>query len=258
MSVLLAKNYSSDIDPCGWHASIKFDGLRAIWDGQQLTSRNGNVFSAPREFLSQFPSIKMDGELYLGNKKFEETSSIVRSASTDKGWHKLSYMAFDIPDPAAGPVEQRWGMLQAAINATKSPFIKYTPQTTCLGHLHLMVLLDVVVKNGGEGIMLRRPGSRYETKRSNTLLKVKRFFDAEAKVIGHQVLINAGRPVAGAVGALECITEKGVAFKIGTGFTDEQRRNPPPIGSIVTYKYQELSKNNCPRFPVFIRVREKE
>ncbi|MFW5613605.1 MAG: DNA ligase, partial [Campylobacter hyointestinalis] len=44
-------------------------------------------------------------------------------------------------------------------------------------------------------------------------------------------------------------------LKIVSGFSDEQRRNPPKIGSIITYKYQNLTKNLKPRFPIFLRVR---
>lgn len=110
--------------------------------------------------------------------------------------------------------------------------------------------------------MLRQPGSLYEGRRSSTLLKVKTFKDDEAKVVSYRP--GEGR-LQGMMGALECVlvngnklnelTSKGVEFSIGTGFNDAQRKNPPKKGSVVSFKFQELSNSGHPRFPVFLRER---
>ena len=100
--------------------------------------------------------------------------------------------------------------------------------------------------------MLRKPGSFYETKRSNTLLKVKSFFDAEAVVIDHEP--GKGKH-KGRLGALVCRTAAGAECNVGTGFSDKERQSPPAIGSKITYRYQELGKDNgVPRFPSFVGV----
>jgi DNA ligase-1 len=99
--------------------------------------------------------------------------------------------------------------------------------------------------------MLREPGSRYEAGRSSTLLKVKRFLDAEARVVEH--LPGAGRH-KGRLGALGVVLPDGTLFSVGTGFSDAQRENPPPVGSLITFRYQELSDGGVPRFPSFVRV----
>ena len=112
--------------------------------------------------------------------------------------------------------------------------------------------LDIVLQKGGEGLMLREPQSNYVWKRSKTLLKVKKFFDEEATVLSY--LPGKGKH-EGRMGALG-VTWKGKMFKIGTGFDDKERENPPPIGSKVTFKFQELTKGGIPRFPVFMRVRD--
>ena len=57
------------------------------------------------------------------------------------------------------------------------------------------------------------------------------------------------------VGALECELPNGKRFDVGSGLTMDQRRKPPKIGSVITFKFQELSNNGHPRFPVFLRVR---
>jgi len=100
--------------------------------------------------------------------------------------------------------------------------------------------------------MLRRPGSRYEAGRSPTLLKVKSFKDDEARVVGHTA--GAGRH-KGRLGALEVELRDGTRFSVGTGLSDQERENPPPVGTIITFRYQELSNDGVPRFPSYVGVR---
>src|SRR5688500_8574324 len=100
--------------------------------------------------------------------------------------------------------------------------------------------------------MLRQPGSAYVIGRSSTLLKVKSFHDQEALVIGH--VPGAGRH-KGRLGALEVQLADGTRFSVGTGFSDAERRDPPPIGSVVTFRFQELSTAGVPRLPSFVAVR---
>jgi DNA ligase-1 len=112
--------------------------------------------------------------------------------------------------------------------------------------------LDRITALGGEGLMLRQPGSQYETGRSATLLKVKRFQDADARVIEH--LPGTGRH-RGRLGALLVVLPDGTTFSVGTGFSDAERERPPAVGSLITFRYQELSDRGVPRFPSFVRNR---
>lgn len=82
--------------------------------------------------------------------------------------------------------------------------------------------------------MIKDPNSEYEGTRSYSLLKVKRFEDAEAEVVGHKR--GEGRCYT-MCGAILCKEKDGTEFKIGSGFTDAQRRSPPKKGSIVTFKF---------------------
>jgi DNA ligase-1 len=125
-------------------------------------------------------------------------------------------------------------------------------QELCRDLEHLRGELDRIDALGGEGLMLREPGSRYAAGRSSTLLKIKRFQDAEARVVEH--LPGAGRH-KGRLGALSVELPDGTQFSVGTGFSDVQRQDPPPIGSLITFRYQELSDRGVPRFPSFVRVR---
>ena len=114
--------------------------------------------------------------------------------------------------------------------------------------------MNAVIKDGGEGLMLRQPGSCYEADRSSTLLKVKTFHDAEAVVVDH--LAGRGRH-KGRLGALRVQLPEGTTFSVGTGLTDAQRNAPPPIGTTITFRYQELTDGGVPRFPSFVGVRKE-
>jgi DNA ligase-1 len=113
---------------------------------------------------------------------------------------------------------------------------------------------EEVVRGGGEGLMLHLADAPYETGRSDVLLKMKPWRDAEAVVIGHRP--GKGR-FAGMLGALKVRTPEGREFLLGTGFSDTQRRDPPPLGVTLTYRYRDLTVNGLPRFASFLQVREE-
>ena len=249
--LLLANVWKPSVDPTGWWMSEKYDGLRAYWDGERLWSRNGNLVHVPDYFLAEMPrDVALDGELWIGHGKFEETMSIVRSETPDDRWHGIRYMVFDAPN-AEGTFEQRMEVLRATI-AEGNRFVRLVRQERCQGTAHLRAECDRVIREGGEGLMLRRPESAYEAGRSATLLKVKPYDDAEATVIAHQP--GKGK-FAGKVGALQVRTEDGREFSIGSGLTDAEREAPPAVGTVVTYRYRGLTAKGLPRFPAYLRVR---
>jgi len=250
--VLLANKYANQ-DPIGWWMSEKLDGVRAIWDGNNLKSRNGNIFHTPKWFKDELPkNVKLDGELFVGRGQFPETISIVKSHE-DKGWSKIKYRVFDLPSDKR-KFEDRQKTLRSIVSKTKSRHLKYVKQTKCKSLAQFNKTVKDLVKLGAEGTMLREPGSLYEPRRSSTLLKVKKFHDAEAKVVGHEK--GTGR-LSGVMGALIC-ERNGKRFKVGSGFTDAQRRKPPKIGSKITFRYQEMTERGVPRFPTFVAIRDYE
>src|SRR3954469_13163579 len=184
-ALLLANVWTPSIDPTGWWMSEKYDGLRGYWDGQKLWSRKGNLIHAPDYFLAELPrDVALDGELCIGHGKFEETMSIVRSETPDDRWKSVRFMVFDAPQ-ANGTFEQRMQFLRETVSEANR-FVKVVAQARCQGVTQLLAERDRVVREGGEGLMLRQPDSAYETRRSPTLLKVKPYDDAEATVIAHE------------------------------------------------------------------------
>jgi DNA ligase 1 len=261
--VLLANGWDGVADLSGWWISTKYDGVRAYFDGKQLSSRQGNVFPAPQWFLDQLGSEPLDGELYLGRGRFQETTSLI---SQPEGWKQLRFMVFDAP-AVNGPFEQR----QAALVSMKfGPVVQVTQQIPCRGIAHIKQELLQEESLGGEGIMLRQPESSYETRRSSSLLKVKTFFDAEAVVIGYKGGKNSNKGLVGAlecsipahitlqIGGKACTLAKGTQFFVGTGLTAQHRRNPPAVGSVITFRFLELTKDGIPRNGSFVAIRNYE
>ena len=251
--LLLAKTYTDDISIRDYWVSEKLDGVRAYWDGRRLLSRRGHIFPAPVWFTRGFPSHPLDGELWLRRGAFEATLSAVRKQRPDEAeWRRLSYQVFELPG-AVGSFSQRLARLEAMIARAGSPYLRLIPQQRFENEADLQRKLDEVVAAGGEGLMLHRADSLYRTGRSDALLKLKTYRDAEAVVIAH--LPGKGRNL-GRLGALLVEMPDGKRFKIGSGFSDRQRENPPPVGALVTYKYYGLSLRGIPRFASFLRVRK--
>ena len=251
--LLLAKPYTDDIDVRDYWVSEKLDGVRAYWDGRRLLSRRGNVFQAPAWFTEGFPPHPLDGELWLRRGAFEATVSAVRKQRPVAAeWRQLSYQVFELPG-AAGHFTRRLARLERIVAAVNSPYLKLIPQQRLKDQAALQRKLDEVVAGGGEGLMLHRADSLYETGRGNALLKLKTYEDAEAVVIAH--LPGKGRNL-GRLGALLVEMPDGKQFKIGSGFSDQERENPPSVGALVTYKYYGLSRRGIPRFASFLRIRQ--
>jgi DNA ligase-1 len=258
VSVLLAETWDGASDVTGWWVSEKLDGVRAFWNGEAFYSRAGNKFPAPDWFTADLPkNQELDGELFLARGQFQKCVGHVKK-SVDEEWKLLKYQVFDACGSAVNskPFEQRQEIAKNAISGCKyASLVSQTKATPAKGQSVMDYLgnkLKAIEALGGEGLMLRQPGSVYERKRSKTLKKIKSFFDLDAVVVGSERGKGAN---ANRLGALHCKDVNGNQFKVGTGFTEKQRENPPKVGDIITIKYQEKTNAGLPRFPVFLRAR---
>ena len=164
-------------------------------------------------------------------------------------------MVFDVP-AHPGTFDERLRALAGLVARIDQPWVLAVPQRKVASHAELQALLRDVERGGGEGLMLRRGASLHRAGRGDDLLKFKSHDDAEARVVAH--LPGKGKH-AGRLGALLVETPEGKRFALGTGFTDAQRADPPPVGSWVTYRYRGLhQKSGLPRFASFMRVRADE
>jgi DNA ligase-1 len=247
MTVMLAKVYENQA-PRGWWLSEKLDGVRAIWNGRTLVSKTGKVFHAPDWFVAELPTDTiLDGELWEGRGMFQQTVGKVRSLNAD--WTGIKYMVFDVM--AEDVYETRKSVLE---KLTMPGHCRVLEQTRCKSEDHLYDFEEDVLESGGEGVMLRKRGSLYEHGLSFNLLKMKNYQDDEAVVTGYTK--GKGKH-AGRIGAL-IVSYMGKVFNIGTGISDNMRRVPPKIGSVVTFSFFGLTTAGVPRHASFITVRDYE
>jgi len=257
-ALMLANVYHPGIALQDYWVSEKLDGVRGYWDGEKLLTRGGERIAAPAWFTAGWPRLPMDGELWAGRGQFSRAVSIVRQQTPDDaGWRSLRFMVFDLP-AQGGTFTERIPALNGLVSRIDQTWVQAVAQSRVTSHADLQRLLAKTVRQGGEGLMLHRGASLYKGQRSDDLLKVKTHEDAEALVVAH--LPGKGK-YAGAMGALLVeipgeAGKPGQRFKLGTGFSDEQRRRPPPLGSTVTYRFRGLNDSGIPRFASFMRIRE--
>lgn len=248
--VMLLGVYHPSVSIEGWVMSEKLDGVRGIWDGQVLMSRQGKAFAAPKSFTQSFPPFAIDGELFSQRGDFENISAIVRSKD-GRGWDGLKLYVFDVPN-ASGNLFARLDVLAKYLAKHPDAPIRIIEQYPIKNKQHLKQFFQKVVRQGGEGVVLRNPNAAYRGGRSQDILKLKTTLDDECVVTAHHA--GTGK-YSNMLGAVSCQNQYGT-FKIGSGFKDDDRLNPPKIGSVITYRYRGLTKHRKPRFATFWRVRQ--
>jgi DNA ligase-1 len=289
--IMLAKPYDDKLKysakenkpPIGWYAYEKYDGIRAIWTGQELIARptknsgeplKGKVFGyVPDWFMELLPQgVALDGELWAGRGLFDKVSGLSNmklggkhrtKEMIDELWRQMKYVVYDIPSNLSDPLSKRVDMVKEHVH---SEYIMFANYNIIKSEEHMMELYRSYTEGGAEGIIIRNPDSLYEPKRSKYLLKLKLHDDSEAKVVGYE---QGSGKYTEMLGSLKCVTisddpdKNGLSFNIGTGLNDVIRteyNNPEsihhiPIGSTVSYAFMELTKKNIPRHPVFRGVR---
>jgi DNA ligase-1 len=260
--LVLPSIWSDALDPAPYLVSEKYDGVRGYWDGTRLRFRSGRMVPAPAWFTAKLPPLPLDGELWLGRGRFDELSGIARADTpVDADWRRVRYMVFELPEDRESPetsdtthtFAERTRRIKEIVGQSAWPQLVAVDQTVVANREALTRRLADTVSHGGEGLILHLASATYSTGRSDVLMKFKPSLDAEATVIAHHP--GKGK-YAGLVGALEVRTPQGRRFLIGSGLSDSLRREPPAIGSVVTYRYRDLTSTGLPRFATFLRMHE--
>ncbi|MGR5065431.1 DNA ligase [Photobacterium sp. DNB22_13_2] len=236
-----------------YFASEKLDGIRAIWTGTSLVTRQGNPIIAPQWFADALPkNTWLEGELWVGRQQFQLVSSIVRDQQPNETeWQKVNFMVFDSPSMNT-PFEDRLKALEIQIQSINQSYIQLIPQYKISHVVELEHLQDTIEEKNGEGIMLHRKDNLYQPGPNNNLIKMKKYLDSEAVVVGYEP--GKGK-YNGMMGAVWVITPENKKFKIGTGFSDHDRQSPPPLGSIIHYRFNGYTDSGIPRFARYLRLR---
>ena len=274
MQCMLSHNIKKYKPKGNWYVSEKYDGIRAIWTGSKLITRSNREFSyVPPWFIIQLPKgIPLDGELLVPGKPFSYFSAISVRKDYDERWKEIVYMVFDTPNPKL-PFYQRLEYLKKVIKKSMS--------NICLASFSLVQNIEnnmniieshfkSIIGKGGEGVMLINKNNIYVGKRTKDLLKYKKEIEGECKVVYY---IEGKGKYKGMLGAIQCETENGAQFQIGSGFVDAERNcykfkdgmvkvvnpnklNIPLKGNTVTYQCMEINeKTKIPRMPIYKGIR---
>lgn len=237
--------------------SEKFDGVRGIWDGKEMFSKNGKKLAIPPCFVEKLAILELkdgefvEGELWVDYGKFAEVSSLARRKNpTCAEFESVKYLIFNAQLNESSDFLANLSKIQSILESHKTPQIRTITQHKFSSSKELQDFFDAAVAKGGEGVILRD---------SHTAFKLKAQHDAECKIIDYTR--GKGR-LSGKVGAIVCESladknagiKNGIIFRIGSGLSDEMRENPPKIGTIITYKFSGVSKNGVPLHTRFWRV----
>ncbi len=267
-------------------ATPKLDGIRCLTVKGRAVSRKFKPI--PNEFIRKWIEHNcpdgFDGEIMVQGRVFNDLSGDVRrkDGSPDFRYHVFDYVRGDLSQP----YEHRIRELRDWRGKWQDRIVKVLPQLI-KNWMALKEFEEKCLEQGYEGVMVRSPNSPYKCGRSTTnegyLLKIKRFEDDEATVIGYEEMMHNdnvatkdafGRTErsshkenlrgAGVLGKLVCESPKWPkSFEIGTGFDAETRaelwaiRHSLLMFAIVKFKHQPSGAGERPRFPVFLGFRDK-
>lgn len=240
--------WEESINPKDWLLTEALEGMKCLWTGEGFLQKHGQMIFAPIFFTQGLPTdICLDGELLLGRGETKKTQMLAKNADSEL-WKAAKFLLFDAPN-LRKPLEERIFYLQDLASSLKLPHLILPQYEVCRDTDHLQSALHRVLSAGGQGLLLRQPGSFYDPKRSKTLLVVR------PTLIGEAILVNyeAGKgKLEGLVSAFVVRSETGLEFRIQAGLSEEQRRNPPNIGTKVKFQYQERSASGAPKSPVYL------
>lgn len=239
-------------DIAGYWISEKLDGVRGRWDGRRLWTRGGHAIDPPDWFIANWPDHAMDGELWLGRGRFDEMAALLRRSGNADAWRAVRFLVFDLPSHG-GPFTARVAAMRRLGAGPSPPWLRAVAQSRVADAAGLRARMSAVLSAGGEGLMLHHGDALYLAGRSDRLHKLKPHDDAEARVVAH--LPGSGK-YTGMLGALLVERADGARFRLGSGLSDAERAAPPPVGSLVTYRYNGITRHGLPRFARYLRIRE--
>jgi len=307
MKVMLAKEYEKGmsghkkdtsehaVPPLGWYMSEKYDGYRGTFhyndDGEGVfLSRTGKGFNAPPWFLKAMPSSKtlkgsiIDGELWAGRENFQLMGTVRKKIPVPEEWIDIQFVVYDITNSDKGfgdrikdlnkivrITNEKWSIItkksvEYPYNTLDPPLL-FTGQTKVTSLKQMDTFYKSIIREGGEGIMIKHPTSLYAGGRSHLMLKYKPSFDREAIIVDY----NPGNgKYTGKLGAFVCkplinhdtymtIDEDESHIFTLSGMDDNIRKNHKkthPKGTIITFECSGFTDKGIPRFGRYIRTRE--
>jgi DNA polymerase/3'-5' exonuclease PolX len=301
MGMTIKKDDSKFKDPPeGWYMSEKFDGYRALFryedDGSgpvgKFYSRAGKPFNAPEWFLQSMPPPNLlgnkilDGELWAGRENFQLMGIVRKKIPVSEDWLSIQYHVYDITNGSGNFTERLKDLMKIVnftgkawhinlkndelclpANAEIKPPLVFAKQVKITGEKKMKSFYEDIIQNGGEGIMMKHPLSKYENGRSNYMLKYKPAFDREAIIIDYK--LGEGK-YTGLLGSFICkpLINHDTYMSVDTdddhiftlsGMDDKIRKSfkkTHPEGTIITYECSGFTDRGVPRFGRYQRIRD--
>ncbi len=268
-SPMLAKQWEDRKDEVDWvngnYISPKMDGLRAVITRNGATSRNGKKFVSFPHILKEleslfesYPNLILDGEIYC-DKLSDDFNKIISLAKKSKPTQEdldesaqfIQYWIFDIPSVPGG-YHERYTELKKLIKPNK--YIKICEHKLIKTPEEIETNLHKYIGQGFEGLMLNIFDGEYEQKRSKNILKCKLFQDDEFEIIN--ITEGIGNR-SGLYGYATLKMKNGNTFDANARGNEELyrkilRNKNNYIGKMATVRYQNLTPDGIPRFPVII------
>lgn len=241
------------------YAQPKFDGTRATQSNGLMMSRKGKQYLSKvvSHLIVDLPEhLILDGELILPKPyTFQQSMSAIKRFNAVHT-PKLEFHVYDLYDydqPNLKYLDRLALLKTLALN----PSIKICPTDICHSTEEVKETFNQYILEGYEGLMVRLNGPYDVNKRSSYLLKYKEFVDSEFKVVD----VIAGEGSHSALGIFVCVTSEGKEFKAllaGSAMdkTEVLTNKDFYVGKMLTVKYQELTTEGIPRFPVALKLKE--
>lgn len=161
-------------NPAGFYLSEKFNGVRALWNGSNYISKNGNIFAVPDYLKAGMPETFIDGELYCGN--LGRMAGLCRKKTPiDSEWQGVTFQAFDVSDWCLKFVDR----LTILAGVTLPAHVRLVKQTLCRGYADLKTAYDRIKAAGGEGLVIKSPAHMFRAGQSALSFKIKYLDDFE-------------------------------------------------------------------------------
>lgn len=270
--------------------SPKLDGVRALVRGGKVLSRS--MKPIPNKHVQKLFGIDvlegLDGELVVGKPNAHDAMQATTSGVMSKdGEPDVKYYVFDYAEEGyeKDPFKERLDFVKSVVADVGHPDVVFLKHRLVYDDHELAAYEEACVAKGYEGVMLRSLHGPYKQGRSTVregyLLKMKRFEDSEAEVIGIvQRMHNTNEATkdergytkrSSAKEGMELVEEmgtlivrdihSGVEFEVGSGFTAQQRKDywltqEQLAGKILKYKYQPVGVKDKPRLPIFLGWRD--
>eukprot|EP00026_Physarum_polycephalum_P001070 Phypoly_transcript_01071.p1 GENE.Phypoly_transcript_01071~~Phypoly_transcript_01071.p1 ORF type:complete len:1197 (-),score=193.28 Phypoly_transcript_01071:69-3659(-) len=237
--------YDSLESGTNWWLGEKYDGIRCLWNPLKgvLYGRRGGLLNLQDNIenkLAQIP-IFLDGEMWNGRGMYLDTHKILfGDEDPEISWLFFRIVAFDVPCNQSMTYEDRYtDLLQIS---SSHEFIILASRMLCTQKRELSQAMKSIIRDGGEGVILQKPGSLYTSGRSGDLMKLKATAgDSEALVI-----CAAGREFT-------LQLPNGISFKVTQNF---EPGYTPKLGDIVTFEHDTFSRRDVPINPKIVRIRK--